>query len=414
VHSVAMIVRKSLRQHALSTTVTALSVALGCGLLMSVFVVKRQMFNAFTGSTGGFHAVVGARGSQLQLVLNSVFHLEKSPGNVPWSLYEQLKSHPEVTAAYGYAMGDNYRGFRIIGTESRLLADHEYTEGRRFSLAAGRVFDAMRREAVIGSFVAQKTGLGVGDHFHSYHNLDFSESHRHDDEFLIVGILEPTNTPMDRVLWVPIEAYFRMQGHTLQGSGQTFIPDPTEPIPEEHKELSAVMLVLRGGGFRLEQEINDRGSVATFARTGSAVAELFNRIGWADRVLAIVAYMVVLVAGGSILASLYNTMNERRREFAILRALGARRQTVFAAIVAESAAIAMIGTLVGYIIYAGLLGATAAIVRQRTGVVLELTAWHPVLVLTPIGMTLLGALAGVVPAVKAYSTDVASNLVPQS
>jgi len=112
------------------------------------------------------------------------------------------------------------------------------------------------------------------------------------------------------------------------------------------------------------------------------------------------------------LASLYNTISERRREFAILRALGARRTTVFSAIVAESAAIAAIGSIAGYIVYAIIIGATAVVVRSRTGVVLDIMRPHPVLLYAPLLITFVGALSGILPAIKAYSTDVASNLSP--
>ena len=128
-----------------------------------------------------------------------------------------------------------------------------------------------------------------------------------------------------------------------------------------------------------------------------------------------VAYLVMVVAAGSILASIYNTMNERRREFAILRALGARRgTTVFSAIVLEAASITFLGALVGYLVYGGILAAAFVIVRDRTGVVLDAFRPDPAMWLVPLAMIALGALAGLVPAFKAYRTDVASNLTPLS
>lgn len=147
---------------------------------------------------------------------------------------------------------------------------------------------------------------------------------------------------------------------------------------------------------------------------GRVMAELFQRIGWVSRILTMVAYLIVVVAAGSILASIYNTMNERRREFAILRALGARRATVFSAIVLESTTITALGALVGFLVYAGILSAAYVIVRAQTGVVLDALRFDHALWLTPVGMIVLGALAGLVPAFKAYRTDVASNLTPLS
>ncbi|NUN98184.1 MAG: ABC transporter permease [Candidatus Omnitrophica bacterium] len=413
-----LIVRRSLRRHALSTTVTAASVALASGLVMAVFSIADQTRTAFTGGKIGYDAILGARGSPLQLVLNTVYHLETSPGNIPWKLYQTIREDPRVDLAVPYAVGDNYRGFRIVGTTEDIFGRLEYQPGKRFEFQGkGRPFDAKRREAVIGSFVAQRTGLRLNSTFNPYHGLTFDETMRHPEEYVVVGILKPTNTPSDRVIWIPIEGIFRMEGHVLRGSGEEFQAEVGKEIPDDHKEVSAVMLKFKNpqAGFALDQTINKQGKVATLAfPIGSIMASLFDKMGWVNRVLILVAYLVVLVAAGSILASIYNTMNERRREFAILRALGARRRTVFSAIVLEASTISALGVLAGYLVYAGILAGAALVVRAQTGVVLDVFSGHQVLYLAPIVMIVVGALAGVVPAFKAYSTDVAANLTPHS
>jgi putative ABC transport system permease protein len=417
---IALIVSRSLRQHALSTAVTTLSVALASGLLMAVFAVKSQTHDAFTGGPIGFDAVLGARGSQLQLVLNTVFHLETSPGNIPWEMYKAVKADPRVELAVPYAVGDNYRGFRIVGTTEEMFTKFEYTEGKKFQFQThGRVFQSNppRMEAVIGSFASQKTGLTLGSKFNPYHGFIFDEKMKHAEEYTVVGVLEPTNTPSDRVIWIPIEGIFRMSGHVLRGSGEEKTATPGKEIPDEDKEVSAVMLKFFNdqAGFTLEQQINRQGTVATMAwPIGRVMADLFDKIGWMDKILALVAYLVVLVASGSILASIYNTMNERRREFAILRALGAGRGTVFSAIITEASAIAAMGSLLGFVVYALILSGTSVVIRAQTGVVLDVLQPHPVLLAAPAGMIALGAAAGIIPALKAYGTDVASNLVPAS
>lgn len=419
--SVALLVRKSLRQHAFSSLVTVFCVALASGLIMAVFALQEQTRQAFVGGPAGFDAVLGARGSKLQLVLNTVFHLETSPGNIPWSAYEAIRKHPLVELAIPYAVGDNYRGFRIVGTDERIFTQFEYQKGRRFEVAAtnppGRVFDAARREAVVGSVVAQRTGLTVGSRFNPYHGLYFDERTKHAEEYVVVGVLAPTNSPSDRVIWIPIEGVYRLTGHTLRGGGESFTPQPGAAIPDEHKEVSAVMLKLKSSqaGFALDQTINKQGSVMTLAwPIADTLAELFDKLGWAHAVLRLVAYLVVAVAAASILASVYNTINERRREFAILRALGARRRIVLSAIVGEAAAIGLLGSLVGFVVYAAILWGAAAAVRSSTGVVIDVTALHVALLATPAGMTALGAVAGLLPAIRAYRTDVAANLAPQS
>jgi putative ABC transport system permease protein len=409
-----LIVRRSLAQHALSTAITALSIALAAGLSMSVYCISDQTYDAFTGGPVGFDAVLGGRSSPLQLVLNTVFHLESSPGNVPWATYTSLRKDPRVTLAVPYAVGDSYEGFRVVGTIDELFTKFEYLEGRKLTPGAGgRIFDPRQREAVIGSTVSLKTGLKVGDRFHPSHGVVEAPGESHKEEYVVVGVTEPTNSPSDRVCWIPIESFFHTEGHALRGTGKEFQAKEGEEIPDANKEVSAVMLKLRGpkAGYSLDEEINREGKTATLAwPIGRTMAELFDKLGWMNRILGLVAGLVAVVAAGSILASLYNTMNERRREFAILRALGARRGTLFSAILLESTAIALIGTLLGYVVYAIIVGAAAHIIRQQTGVVLEVFRWHPALAATPAAMAAMGAAAGVIPALKAYATDVASTL----
>lgn len=414
-----LMVRRSLRHHALSTLVTVTSVALAVGLTISVFAVTEQTRDAFTGGRIGFDAVVGARGSPLQLVLNSVYHLETSPGNLPWKVFQELRRDPMVETAVPYAVGDNYRGWRIVGTTPELFERIEFRKGQKLSLhEGGRTFDPSRREAVIGSTVAAREGMTVGSAFEAYHGVTtFDPKQRHEGEFTVVGVMQPTNTPSDRVIFIPIEGVFRMGGHVLRGTGEEFTAKPGEAIPDEAKEVSAVLLKMRSPAFGLAMahRINNQGRVATMAYPiATQVAELFDKLGWVVRVLEMTAYLVVVVAAGSILASLYNTMNERRREFAILRALGARRSTVFSAIVLESTVIAAIGCAVGVLVYAGILAAAAVVVKRATGVVLDPWTMHPALWAVPLAMTVLGALSGLLPAWNAYRTDVADNLSPTS
>jgi putative ABC transport system permease protein len=412
------LVRRSLRQHALSSAITVVSVGLAAGLTMAVFAINNQTYEAFTGGQVGFDAVLGARGSQLQLVLNTVFHLEASAGNIPWSMYKQIAANPRVELAIPYAVGDNYKGYRLVGTTPELFTKFRYRSGQGFEVEpGGRFFQADTRDVVVGSYVARQLGLKVGQIINPYHGIQYAESQKHQDQFTIVGVLKPTNSPSDRVVWIPIEAVYRMSGHVLRGTGQIYRPTEGEEIPDENKEVSAVMLKFKNAqtGFILDQQINRQGKVATLAwPVAKVMADLFDRIGWVSRILSMVAYLVMVVAAGSILASIYNTMNERRREFAILRALGARRATVFSAIVLEAASITLLGALVGYLVYGGILAAAFVVVRDRTGVVLNAFRPDPAMWLVPLAMIALGALAGLVPAFKAYRTDVASNLTPLS
>jgi putative ABC transport system permease protein len=397
---VALMIFKSLRQHRLATAITSVSIALAGGLLMTVWSIKSQATAAFAGSNAGFDAVLGARSSKLQLVLNCIFHLDESPGNISWDDYLAIAANPHVALAVPLAVGDNYRGYRLVGVSSNLFTEVEYAPGQRYRLAEGRIFEPARREAVVGSLVAQRLQLKPGDEFHPYHGLLSAEPEEHEEVYVVVGVLRPSNTPVDRVIWIPLAGIQHMGGHD----------------PRAATDISGVLVKLKGtGGFLLDLKYNKQDTRLTFAwPIGRIVAQLFDKISWLDRVLVFIAYLVGLVAAGSVLASIYNSMNERRRDLAILRALGARRRLLFAAIVGEAAAIGGLGMILAGLVHVGLMILVAYLVRVQTGVALDPWAAHPSLWLVPIGMITLSALGGVVPALKAYQTPVAENLAPIS
>jgi putative ABC transport system permease protein len=399
--SLPLIVWRSLRQHALSTLITSLSIALGAGLLMSVWVLKKQSQSTLAAVNTGFDAVLGARGSKLQLVLNSIFHLDASTGNIRWEDFEAIRSHPSVALAVPIATGDNYHGWRIVGTLPDMFEHTELdSSGRRFRLAAGRWFEPDLREAVVGSFAARQLGLKVGDEFEPYHGLTFEDSHQHEETYVVVGVMEPSNTPADRAIWIPLEGVQWMSGHD----------------PNAVTDLSAVLVKLKSGGlagFQLDQLYNKQGERLTFAwPIGAVLSDLFGKLAWFDRVLEIVAALVVAVATASMLAAIYNSMNERRRDLAIMRALGARRWMLSAAVLCEAAAIAALGVILGFAACAAIVAGAASVIRSQTGVVLDVFAWNPIFLAAPCAIVALGALAGLIPAIKAYRTNVAENLVP--
>ena len=388
------LVWRSLRQHALSTIVTALALALAGGLLLTVWVVKTQAQKSFTDVATNFDAVLGARGSKLQLVLNAVFFMEASTANLKEADYEQIRRHPAVARAIPIAMGDNLRGYRVVGTIPAMFAEAE--------LAAGRLWEGDEApEAVLGSFAARQLGLTVGSEFNPTHGLAEGGPHEHEDHYEVVGVLAPTNTPLDKVVWIPMHGVQHMDGHNAAAAD----------------ELSAVLIKLRSpaAGFMLDAMFNRQGNALTFAYpVATIVADLFGKIGWFDRVLALVAYLVGVVLAAAVLVAIYNSMSARRRDLAILRALGARRRTLFGAVVLEATALGVIGMAASFGVFAVIVQVVAAVIRHETGAVIDPWAWHPVMGWAPLGMVTLCALGGVIPALKAYRTDVAAGLTPES
>lgn len=396
-----LIIRRSLRQHLLSTIITALAIALAGGLLMSVWVVKEQSQATFTQVNTGFDAVLGARGSKLQLVLNAIFHLEASPGNVAAADYEAIKKHPAVKLAIPLAVGDNLRGYRIVGTIPELFSEVEYAPGKKFSFAAGHIFDPVAKEAVLGNFAAKKLGLHEGDIFHPFHGLVYDENNQHAETYHVTGVLAPSNTPADKVIWIPLHGLQTMSGHDANAA----------------TDVSAVLIQLHSpsSGFLLDMMYNRQGNRLTFAYPiGAIMAELFSKIGWFDQVLTLIAYLVALVSAAAVLVAIYNSMTARRRDIAILRALGAGRRTLFSSIVLEAAAIGVLGMILSFVVYFAIVSIVAAIIRAQTGVLLEAFIYNPIMLWAPLGMIALCAVCGLLPAWKAYRTDVAENLAPVS
>ncbi|MDB6116192.1 MAG: hypothetical protein JWQ83_1970 [Lacunisphaera sp.] len=399
--TLALIVLRSLRQHLFSTVITAFSIALAGGLLMSVWVVKVQSQSTFTQVNTGFDAVLGARGSKLQLVLNAIFHLEASPGNVAVADYEFIKRHPAVKLAVPIAVGDNLRGYRIVGTDPEFFRAVEYTPGRTFTLSAGQLFNPDAKEAVLGSFAAEKLGLKVGDIFHPFHGLVYDEKNQHAETYTVTGILAPSNTPVDKVIWIPIHGLQTMSGHD----------------PRAATDVSAVLIQLKSptAGFMLDMMYNKQGNRLTFAYpVGAIMADLFSKISWFDKVLTLVAYLVAFVSAIGVLVAIYNSMAARRRDIAILRALGAGRLTLFSAVVLEAAVIGAFGMASAFAVYGLIVAGVAAVIRAQTGILLETWTYNPVMLWAPVGMVVLCSVCGLLPAWKAYRTDIAANLAPVS
>ena len=397
-----LLVRRSLRQHAFSSAICVAAIALAGGLLMSVWTLKSGARQAFDRAGSSFDGVLGARGSKLQLVLNAVFHLDESPGNLAAEDYDTLRRHPAVETAVPIALGDNYRGYRIVGTITNLFTDVEISSGRHHQVRPpGRWFDPARREAVIGSVVADRLGLRLGDIFQPYHGLIFDADHEHEEEYLVVGVLEPSNTPADRILWVPLAGVQHMEGHD----------------PARANDVSAVLVRFRPqsltAGQQLDRLYNREGTRLTFAwPIARIVAGFFDRVAWIEKVLVLVAWLVAVVAAATILTTLYGSLSERRRDLAILRALGAHRRTIFGLLLLEAATLSVLGVLGALGVHGVIHAIAGGVIRTQTGMVLDPLAAGPALIGIAALVVLLGVVAGLAPAVKAYRADVASNLAP--
>jgi putative ABC transport system permease protein len=394
-----LLCNRGVRQFAFSSFVASLAIAMAGGLFLGTWKIKEGAQEAFNLSSGGFDAVLGARGSKLQLILNAVFHLEASPGNLKWEQYEVLKNTPGVKEAYPLAVGDNFMGYRLVGTLSSLFYDHEWKEGVKYKVqSGGRYFSDNAKEALVGNFVANKLNLKIGDTFNPYHGLTYREDSKHDEIYVVVGILEATGTPSDKVIWIPIKGIQLMEGHAS----------------EYATSVSAVLVKLKGAaGFTLEMKYNKQGNQATFAwPIAATLAQFFDRLVWFEKVLEWIAYLVGLVAGLIILAILRNSLNERKREFAILRCLGASRGFIINVVLGQSLIISMLGALGSLLIYFIMSGVASYFIRDQTGVLLDPFSIDFTFIYVFFVILFLGLISALPPAFLAYRVDISKNLRP--
>lgn len=404
-------VLRSLRHRRLATGLSALAVALGVALVVAVETLRREARSHFEGAASGIDLVVGPKGDPLRIVLGAVFHLGDATGTLPEDVWRGLQADPRVERAVPMAVGDAFQGFRLVGTtteyfglEARRGAPVRCAEGAPFG-----PFDPAKPswEAVLGATAAAATGLKVGDAFVASHGLDErveGEEHR-EAPWRVTGILARTGTPADRIVLVPLEAFWSMKGHD-PSAGKTAAG--TAPAS---RQVSAILVKTRDAAFTrlLYGEIR-ASDTAQPAFPFLEVRNLFELVGHADRLLIAVAALVVVVAALGILVSMTSSMNERRRDIALLRALGARRRVVAGLVVGEAAAVGALGALLGVALGRGLVGAVSARLTEWSGVQVrpDMVSAEDVLVFA--GAVALCALAGLVPAAMAYRADVATGL----
>lgn len=416
--SLFRIVLKNLRQRLLSSALTSLSIALGVAVTVGILALKEQSRAGFSQGAFGYDLVAGAKGSRVQLVLNTVYHLDQATGTIPWSFYEGYRQDRRVSLAVPLAVGDFYEGHRLVGASDRLLADFEVRPGEKFRLAEGRIYaydekamahlmsggdhhghahDGEVFEAVLGSLAASATGLKVGSSFVAQHGSEHGDAH--EEKWKVVGILQPTGTANDRAIFINLESFFHIKGHQKDEGSRG--------------RISAVVFKTRGARAAqdLEWEVN-RGPDAMAAVPAAIVAELFDFIGNVDVLLLAVSVLVVVVAGVSILVSLMNSMSERKRPIAILRALGARRSTIFSIIVMESTALCLAGGAVGILAGHLLTAAAAGFLRSAAGIAISPWTLGAAEGWVVVGLLLLGVVVGLLPAARAYRSDIADGLNP--
>ena len=468
------LVAKQMRQRALSSWLTLLSVTLGVALAIALLVAGREADKLFGQTQYGYDLIVGAKGSRLQLVLNTVYGLDEAPGTVPWTVYESLlpggKYGDNVTWAVPVAVTDNVKGHRIFATLTTILGVEndgttplppekvfQYRPGKTLQLAEGKAFHGDKFEAVIGSETARQTGFKIGDTFQATHGggeAGDGPVEVHQEIWTVVGILGRTGTAFDNVVLLPMVSSVAIEGHgdaledMAKLAAEAGVKPAEMPAAAPPAEVDLSDLIARGGvdhehyvqepdtgviHLKIPQDdwqvsgiFVSAASTALSAKTawqidhlGDAMAvspakemgDFFAQFlaGPLQLFLAVTA-LVTVVAAVSILVSIYNSVSARRREIAVLRSLGATRRTILALICVEAGLIGLVGSVLGWLLGHLLAVGAGEVLRERLGEGINglSVGWTEFAYLA--GVIVLAVLAGLVPALKAYSTPVAQNL----
>lgn len=438
---------RNMQQRALASSLTGLSMALGVALMILVIVIHGVTVEQFESDAQGYHLIVGgSKGGDLQLVMTTVFHLGKPLVPIPYSYYKKFvdgEFAPYTQVAVPLCLGDSFRGggqiFRVVATTPDMFDNISYGTNRdgspkHYQFQQGRNFKTKNFfEAVLGSVVAHHTGLKVGDTFRPTHGVS-QDGHKH-NAFTVVGILAPTGTANDRALFINIEGFYLLEGHALSphektssssaSKGKPAAVEPhkhehhhdhehLQPLPEAQREVTSILVVCNSefAPMILEKKINkgtDR--TAQAVAPAAVVTRLLDQIiGPVRIVLLVLTILIILVAGISILVSIYNSMSERSHDIAVMRALGASRTAVMSIILVESILLSLLGGVAGVLLGHVVLGLAGPMVVAHTGITLKFWQfnWQEGLLIP--GLVLFASLVGFMPALTAYRTDVGRTL----
>jgi putative ABC transport system permease protein len=403
----------------LTLGMTLAAVALSALLLLGVERLRNELRASFAMSVSGVDLVVGARGSPVQLMLYSVFRMGEVAQNMSWASAQWLAQHPAVAWTVPVSLGDSHRGFPVLGTTAGYFEHFRYGDRRALAFAAGDRFGRLY-EAVLGAEVAERLGYAMGQKITLAHGSGEGPGAEHGDKpFTVVGILARTGTPVDRTVHVSLES---MEALHLDWVGGAPTPGLSIPAPLARKfdltpkAVTAVLVGLenRAAVFALQRELNSRREEALMGvLPGVALDELWQLVAVAERYAQLVSMMVVAVGLTGLIAVILAGLNERRRELAILRSVGARPRDIFALLALEGAALAVLGAALGAALVALLVALLAPWLQANYGLALRGGLPAPAEWRLLAGIIAVGTAASLLPGWRAYRLSLADGMTPR-
>ncbi len=395
---------------------TLLSLTISLMLLLGIDHLRLEAKRSFTSTVSGTDLIVGARSGQLNLLLYSVFRLGNATNNISWQHYQTIKQHRQVAWAIPLALGDSHRGFRVIGTTTDYFQYFRYGQQQQLGFASGVAFAGVY-QAVLGAAVAEKLGYQLGQEIILSHGVGAVSFSQHKDQpFTVVGILQPTGTPVDQSVHVSLEG---IEAIHLGWQGSAPRLGKTPQLTDEQlaalqpTQITAFMLGLKSkvATFAIQRQINDfKAEPLTAILPGAALAELWQMLSMVENLLLLITLLVLLAALIGMVTTLLAAMKERQREMAILRAVGARPAQLFWLIELEVALITLGSMLLSFMLLSLTLWVLQPVLSNQYGLVISPLPWHAHTGTLLAGLAGLALLLGAIPSYLTYRQSLAQGL----
>lgn len=406
---------KSLLNRKTTALLTVLTVAISVILLLGVERIRTQAKSSFANTISGTDLIVGGRSGQVNLLLYSVFRIGNATNNIDWKSYQEFSTHPAVKWAIPISLGDSHKGFRVMGTNHSYFEHYRYGSKQPLTFSQGREFNGLF-ETVLGADVARQLDYHIGSQIIIAHGISDVGFARHDNlPFTVVGILAPTGTPVDKTVHVSLGAIEAIHVGWESGAHLRNTPDATqlEQRQFEPKQITAMMIGLKSKiqTFALQRQINEyRKEPLSAIMPGVALHELWGMMSVAEQALMAVSVFVVVAGLLGMLSSLLTSLQERRREMSILRAMGARPQHVFALLVSEASVLTFSGIVLGLAGLYALLAIAAPLIESQYGIRLLLESlsgyeWQLLGYVQAAGIVI-----GFIPALRAYRQSLSDGM----
>lgn len=411
-----MLAWASLLNRRYTAILTLLTIAISVTLLLAVERVQQEARKSFASTISGTDLIVGGRTGAVQLLLYSVFRIGDASNNIRWESYQQILKQPSVSWAVPISLGDSHRGWRVVGTTPGFFEHYRYGEKREVRFAEGQVFDDLY-DVVLGAEVARALGYRLGQEVVVAHGTGRVSFVNHTDKpFRVVGILARTGTPVDRALYVSLEAIEAIHVDFVSGvqlPGRKISAEQAREMDLTPKQITAVYLGLKTpvAAFALQRTINEyRGEPLMAILPGATLQQLWSLVGVAENALTIVAAFVVVAGLLGMLSTMLSGLALRRREMAILRSVGARPHQVLSLLVLESGVLTLLGILAGVLLlYLGI-AVSAPWVEARYGIALGLGPLSAESLKLLAAVWIAGLVVGLWPGIKAYRDALADGL----